>query len=426
MRVQFYLARPWIKNHKGAKVPNPSETGIVADVHVSGGKFRIGINERVLPKYWNNAAHRVKSTSAYRKASVLNARLNDIKSEIEILYHDYKRQHGGEPSAGVFRTLIHGVLGRSKTVRCSFYEYFQDFIDRTTKGQRVTAKGRVISPYKAKTYAVTLGKLNEFRPGLDFEDIDIDFYNSFTGWLRKGKFAENTIGGHIKNLKAVLNEATERGVNTNLAFRSKRFIKPVEDVDNIALTEEELKDIQQLDLSATPYLDRVRDLFLVGCYTGLRYSDFSRLTADNIKGKFIEVTQSKTGNPVSIPVHRVVKSIIKKYSGNLPPGISNQKTNNYLKEVCKKVKSLDRTATKTRIKDGVKSTVSYKKHELVRTHTARRSFATNAYLQGIPTVTIMAITGHKSEKAFLKYIKVSPREHAKIMADHWAKKKSEK
>jgi integrase len=320
----------------------------------------------------------------------------------------------------MFHKLIDESLGRSRQIKLSFYEYFQDFINRTAAGQRITVKGVIISPTKAKMYGTTYNKLKDFNPRLDFDGIDLDFYNDFTAWLRKKGFAENNVGGHIQRVKAVLNEATEKGVNTNLAFRSKRFITVSEEVDNIALTEKELKDILTLDLSAKPGHERVRDLFIVGCHTGLRFGDGGHLTADNIKGGFIEVRQAKTGDPVAIPIHPVVKTIIAKYNGNLPAAISNQKTNEYLKEICQQVECLQQPASKTRTKGGVKVTVSYERWQIVSSHTARRSFATNAYLQGIPTVTIMAITGHKTEKSFLKYIKVTPREHAKIMAAHWA------
>jgi integrase len=208
-----------------------------------------------------------------------------------------------------------------------------------------------------------------------------------------------------------------------LIYKSDRFTKPREDVDSIALSENDLKDILHFDLSATPHLDRVRDLFLVACHTGLRYSDFSKLTAENVRDGFIEIArQQKTGKPVVIPVHPTVKAIIKKYGGDLPESVSNQKMNEYIKDACKQVDCMKEYTTKTATKGGVKVTHRYKKWQVTSTHTGRRTFATNAYRQGIPTITIMAVTGHKTEKAFLSYIKVSPREHAEIMAAHWAKR----
>lgn len=211
-----------------------------------------------------------------------------------------------------------------------------------------------------------------------------------------------------------------------MAYKSKRFAKPSEEVENLALSEDDIKELEELDLSKSPHLDRARDLFIIGCHTGLRYSDYSRLTPDNIKDGFIEIKQQKTGSSVAIPVHTTVKSIIDKYGGNLPESTSNQKTNQALKDIFKQVKDFDKIASRTRTQGGMKTTVNQEKWNLVSTHTARRTFATNAYLQGIPTLSIMAITGHKTERSFLKYIKVTSKEHAKIMAGVWAKNRMKK
>ena len=106
----------------------------------------------------------------------------------------------------------------------------------------------------------------------------------------------------------------------------------------------------------------------------------------------------------------------------LPESISNQKTNQYLKELGKRVKCLQTPFAKTITKGGLSVTHNLAKWELLSTHTGRRSFSTNEYLAGTPTVTIMAITGHKTEKAFLRYIKLSKNEHAKLLKLHWEKR----
>jgi integrase len=415
MKVKFYLSRP----------DGESETAIFTRVSHNGNQWKIYTGVSVLPKYWNPKEHRVRQSPAYRQYASINAMLDKVKGLIESVYYDYKKEHFAEPSPATFRKLIDIALGKTKETKLSFLEYFQDFIDRTKAGQRRTPKGKIIKDPKA--YIVTRNNLQDFAKGwhnkLDFDTIDIDFYNDYMNFLKRKSLSENTIGREIRNLKAVLNEATERGQNTNMAFRSKSFIKPSEEVDNIALTDAELKEIQAVDLSDAPHLDRVRDLFLIGAYTGLRYSDFTRLTPDNIKGGLIEIKQQKTGKTVAIPVHSVVRSIFEKYGGNLPASISNQKFNEYLKDVAKRVPGLKEPATKTRTQGGMKVTVNIHKWELVSTHTARRSFATNNYLQGMPTITIMAITGHRTEQNFLKYIKITPREHAKIMAKYWSRSK---
>ena len=108
----------------------------------------------------------------------------------------------------------------------------------------------------------------------------------------------------------------------------------------------------------------------------------------------------------------------------MPPAISNQKFNSYIKDVVKVIDALKVGVDITATKGGKRSTVNSPKWQLVSTNTARRSFATNEFLAGTPSLTIMAITGHKTEKAFLKYIKVTPNEHAKLMKENWEKRKA--
>jgi hypothetical protein len=114
-----------------------------------------------------------------------------------------------------------------------------------------------------------------------------------------------------------------RGLNSNLAFKRKRFLSIREKSDNIYFTQTELDEIEHLNLSANDWLGRVRDLFLIGCHTGLRYSDFSVLKPENIKDGYIEIKQSKIGGFVVIPVHTIIEKIIRMYQGNLPAAISN-------------------------------------------------------------------------------------------------------
>lgn len=250
--------------------------------------------------------------------------------------------------------------------------------------------------------------------------MDLDFYNDYTAYLIKElKLSTNAVGKDIQVFKLIMNEATERGLNKNLSFKSKYFVTLREKSDNIYLNADELKLLEELDLSDQPKLDKVRDLFLIGCYTGLRYSDYSIINPKNVKGRFLEITQTKTGEPVTIPIREPVIKIFKKYHNELPPQISNQKTNEYLKEIGKKMDFLKVSTSKTFTKGGMKMTRSYIKWELLSTHTARRSFATNQYLAGVSSITIMAITGHRTEKAFMKYIKATSKEHAKLLQMHW-------
>ena len=154
---------------------------------------------------------------------------------------------------------------------------------------------------------------------------------------------------------------------------------------------------------------------MIGCYTGLRYQDVISLNRGCINGNYINMVQAKTGERVTIPLLPQVIRILEKYDFCLK---ANTKINKQLKEVCKLAKINDVVWRKSYV-DGVLVNKSYKKYDLVSSHTARRSFATNSYQKGIPTASIMKITGHRTEKSFYSYIKLDNKEHADILLEAW-------
>ena len=412
MKVKFYPLRRKSKTN----------TGLICSVSFDKKRIRFCIGESINPKYWNSKTSRARTTPSFPESPEFNQRLNNIASKINKLYLESFNTNDEPPTKMLLEKNIRSEILK-ENVRLSFFEFYQDFIDKTAAGGRLNSKGKVIRPDAAKYYKRALKILKEYKNNIDYEDITLEFYNDFISYLNGKGFSINTVGDNIKKLKAVMAAAMELGYHKNNAFQGKYFNKPSEEADNIYLSSNELKEIELLDLKDKPSLDRVRDLFLVGCYTGLRFSDFSRLTSKNITNGFIEIKQSKTGDNVVIPVHSIIKKIIKKYNG-LPPTISNQKFNSFLKDICKNVTCLQGIESKAITKAGSKVTLNMNKWEMVSSHTARRSFATNEYLTGTSTLTIMAVTGHKTEKAFLKYIKVSKKEEAERMKQNWDTRES--
>ena len=222
-------------------------------------------------------------------------------------------------------------------------------------------------------------------------------------------------------MKVILNDATENGYNINLKYQNKNFRALREEVNNIYLSEVELKKIINLDLRNDKNLEEVRDLFIVGCYTGLRFSDFSQIRKENIiEGKFIKLKTIKTDEWVTIPLMTEVAVVMGKYkdqSNNLPKAFDNQVMNRYLKEIGE-LAEIKENFLKVRSKGKDRFEETFKKFELITTHTARRSFATNMFKKGIPSRVIMKITGHRTEKAFSSYIKISEDENAELMLRH--------
>ena len=423
MEISFYLKRANVLK----------ETSIFARICYSGFKLKYYTTEKINPQFWNSKTQRAEREMGLRNYASFNQRLDDLTSEIRTIYRYYLKDNGNQiPEPEILKRVLDAEIKKvapAKEQLRTLLGFFEELINQTVSGGRVQPNtGKPYSPATVQVYRNTLQRLNKFQSTrkriIDFTTIDLDFYTDFTEYLsRHLKLSTNTIGKDIKTLKTVLNEATERGINTNLQFKSRRFSTTSEQTDSIYLTERELKEMEALDLKGNTRQENVRDLFLIGCYTGLRYSDFSIIKPEQIKDGYIELKeQTKTGNPVIIPVHATVNRILEKYNGQLPKSISNQKTNSYLKEIGRLMPSLQMNFSRAITKGGVKVMTNYQKWELLSTHTARRSFATNEYLNGTPTITIMAITGHRTEKAFLRYIKLTPKEHAKLLQAQWEKR----
>ncbi|MEJ7823210.1 MAG: phage integrase SAM-like domain-containing protein [Chitinophagaceae bacterium] len=410
MKIKFYLLR---KQNKIA-------TGLICSVSYNKNRIRFCINESINPKYWNLKTCRARHTPAFSEAMEFNYKLDSIVSKINKQYLNCFNKDGIIPSKPLLENFIKTEILNEKK-RFSFYDFYEEFINSTTSGCRLNSKGKVIKPEAAKYYKRALRILKEYKSHLEFEDITLEFYKDFVAHLNKKGFSLNTVGDNIKKLKAVMAASLELGYHKNTAFKGKYFTKPAEEADNIYLSLTELNLIHSLDLSDKRTLENVRDLFLIGCYTGLRFSDFSKLAQQNIADGYITIQQTKTGEDVIIPVHNVIKKIIKKHDG-LPAIVSNQKFNIYLKDICKTIPAFLEVVPKVITKAGKKVTLNLRKWEMISSHTARRSFATNEYLNGTPSITIMAVTGHKTEKAFLKYIKVTSREHAEKMNILWEKR----
>ena len=306
-------------------------------------------------------------------------------------------------------------VGRTTT---RLLEWVECFIEGAHERQQ--NNGRTIGKRTIDHYRVSQRKLIAFVKTLKMKDValaDVDavFYQKFVAYLQRQGLANNTIGREIKNLKVFVN-ALDAERKQLVDIGKLRVLK--EEVDNIYLTEEELQLIHDAELPT--HLDRVRDCFLLLAWTGCRYSDLQQIDKSNIKGEVLSFRQHKTNNKVAIPIHPVVREVFEKYDYELPNEISNQKFNEYLKDVAR-LSGITSTETKTRTEGGKLTTTKCEKWQLVSSHTGRRSFATNMYKRGLPSIMIMSITGHKTESAFLKYIKVRQEEHAEMMADIWRK-----
>lgn len=423
MEISFYLK----------STSTLTKTSIYARISYEGKQIKYYPSEKINPKFWNKKKHRAKEDATFIEYPEFNTRLNNIEADILNIYRKYLNDNNNTlPAPDALKKILNKELKKFEPIQDkgkTFLGFFAELIQHTINGGRVQpVNGKPYSTATIQIYNATLKKLIAYQGKrkriVDFKNIDIDFYTNYTEYLAKELIlSTNSIGKEIKIIKVVINEATERGLNDNMQYKSKRFSTTSEKTDSIYLNEVELQALEKLDLKDNLRLDNARDLFLIGCYSGLRFSDFSILTPEQMSDGFIRIKeQTKTGQPIVIPIHPVIKRIIEKYNGGLPNTIVNQKLNKFLKEIGEKLPCLNIPFSTTITKGGLKVIRSNQKWELLTTHSGRRSFASNEYLNGMPSITIMAITGHKTEKAFLSYIKLTPDEHAQLLKMHWDKR----
>ena len=416
------------KKETDYKTDNEKETALNCIVRWNNQKLILSNVEKVKPKYWNKEKQRANDVKAFIGRSEFNTRLDGIESKIQKVYRLFLTEQDRYPAIDELRELVKHELAGTKPVEevVTLYSHIDDFIKRADLRHNKRTQKK-LSSTTVQVYRQVYTVLKEYAGNktLDFKDIDFNFYDSYKAFLTDTKkYKYNTVGKHIKTLKSFLNDAGSRGIEVKTDFKHSYFMGGYEDVENVYLNEQELKQIAELDLTDKPTLDRVRDLFIVGCYTGLRFSDFTTIPAKSINRKTnkIKIITQKTAQEIVIPIHERVNAVLDKYKdlteNSLPPALSNARMNLYLKDVAKMAK-INEKVSKTQTVAGKRVTITQPKHKLVCTHTARRSLATNSYLAGVPIYAIMKLTGHSSEKTFKNYLKVTNEEHADIIAAIW-------
>jgi len=409
---------------------------IRAWVSFNSKRFPFNTGIRIDKRFWSEKNKRPIASVAFSDYQKTVNDIDKVASWVKMAFEEMAQIIGGYPDLDSFKKRCEDMVyfkgempdDSQPLVHTNLVDYIQHVIDKSKAGKRTLRNGKPYANATLKNYNTLKNAIKRYledknRPMLSFNDVDVDFYQDFQDFIYyTEKKSDNYFGTLIKNIKVIMNEALEEGLHKNVKYKSKRFKKVQLEVDNIYLSAEQLERLYKHDFSENSRLDRVRDLFLVGCWTGLRFSDFTNIKAKNIQGDFIEIRTQKTGESVVIPIHDTVRAILNKYkditSNSLPPAISNVKMNLYIKETVKEAKLTDIISVE-RTRAGLTTIKQQPIDELVSTHTARRSFASNMFKMGVPSIVIMAVTGHRTEKAFMKYIKATPKEKAEMMREIW-------
>lgn len=400
MNVNFYLTHP-----------GRETSGITMYVSLKGRDY-ILIQEHVETKFWDKQEQRLTVPRGNDHNERINKRLDDYE-RMATKHYDRLKDDGKRPRyidiIDHLNEKIHGKPAESRNM--TFFKFVDEFIEQQKKIYNTDGKhGTIVT-----SYIQTKRLLEDYQTArkvkLSFSNMNLNFYADFIQYMAiERDFTVNTGGGHIKRVRKFL-RLSHKAKHHSFDYY-EGFKKMESEVDVIALSWNELDQIAAAKLSKD--LDMHRDLFLVGCFTGLRHSDFSRLKRQHFIDGFIHIRMQKSVRPVVIPVYSKLIPILEKYDYQLPSGPSQQKINDNLKIIGKAAGVKEKIHWTDYRLSGPVDHIS-QKYELISTHTARRSFATNWYKAGVPVRILMKITGHKTERDFFRYIRMTPMEEAVIM-----------
>lgn len=286
---------------------------------------------------------------------------------------------------------------------------FSDFIRQTT-----ARRSRRISAGHAANIETLIFHLDNFSQETGAEiytnSVTSEFLDDFIEYLEGRDLRKSYIKTLVDKVKSFAKRAGFYGFVVDPSYDEVDMEK--EDPSPVYLSMNEITRIYYFR-GLTRFQERIRDLFVVGCLTALRYSDYSTLTPENFQGDYIVKYTKKTRAKVIVPIHDYVMEIYNKYGGEVSPGLTIQHFNRYIKLICKLI-GIDDPVTTTFTRGGKTITQTVPKWKMVSSHTARRSAATNMYLTGrLKTYEIMSITGHATESAFFRYIRVTGEDTAR-------------
>lgn len=382
-------------------------------------RFQISTTLNIPLKYWNAKTGRAKETQAFPYAKQINERLNSLAADTLALFYDYTAE-GIIPSLERFKKDWLARVMKEEAEVPGLIPFIHEVINERTRMNR--PKGSI------QIYSNCLGHLETYQKNkgksLNFENLTQAFLNDFTAYLFSQGFSDSYSHKVISTLKMFVRLADSRGIYENSPLLKAKAEVKKREADKVYLNEVELRILANMQLEGR--LANVRDLFLVGCLTGLRFSDYSHIKPENIQpiehaGKKVEclvITTKKTQQKVILPLSNpLLRAILEKHGWKAPKQISAQKFNDYVKEVCREA-GFTQPIEINEFRAGRQEKRTLQKWELISSHTARRSFATNAFKAGMPAPDIMKFTGHTTMASFMKYLKVTTEETAVFLSEH--------
>lgn len=356
-----------------------------------------------------------------QSASDINSDLNKYSTDIQAIFKEYE---------------VQSIIPTPKQLKDNFNErqnkdnrsdqadklvnIFDEFIRESSKQNNWTQS-------TIQKLTTVKNHLGGFDKSLTYDSLSLDVLAEYVNYLHGIDMRNNSINKQINLLKWFLRWGVEKGYSKNNVFESFKPKLKTTAKKVIFLSWDELIQLQEYKIPETKkYLDRVRDVFLFCCYTGLRYSDVYNLKRSDIKNNYIEVTTIKTADSLTIELNNYSREILDKYrdiyfeNSKVLPVISNQKMNDYIKELAE-LANINEVVRETYYKGNQRIDEVVPKYTLLGTHAGRRTFICNALAMGIPAQTVMKWTGHSDYKAMKPYVDIADKDKQEAMT-LWDKK----
>ena len=389
--MHFYLKEPKSKN----------KSLIIVKYYVGKDKkyFQLSTNIKINPLNWDKIKKLPKHKRGIDglKLLTIESKLIDINKKIQNLRIDF----GKNLTIGDLKLAFN-----KKEEMIYMLDYFESFIDERIKVGEVS--DRSVIKYKTVLKKLVLFQTHK-KTKYKLSDLKEDFFTSLIIYFRNNhNLYDNTVARYISVIKTFLRWCLKKGYSPPMYFQDVKVKK--HETDDIALTMAEVELFTKADL--TPAQDRCRDLFLIGVYSGQRWSDYSVFDKADVRNGLLYKRAKKTSSISKIPLHTKLKAILDKYDWNLPK-ISSQKFNVHIQQICKALEINDKIKF-THSKGNHKKEEIKEKWEKIGSHTARRTYITLASEGNVPDHFIMEITGIKDSNTLKKYKKVNN----KAMIEH--------
>jgi integrase len=397
------LGKPYPKN-----IFNPRPTAVyLFFTYESNQRIKAKTLFKTFARDWDFKNGKIKNKVEI--AFDINLELQTLSTQILKNYSKAKQENDALTEAEV-RLLVNSTIHKIAVTK-------DNSLKRATELFLEKKKG-LLSEGTLKEYKTIFRSLFEYeqylKKPLVFNDFNQSFFNSYEKYLisKKNPYARDrgllndTISKYCATLKTFLDWSYYEGFlkSKEAILKIKTQVKRKVKNDVVALTESELFQLLSLDLSSSPRLEKVRDVFCFACFTGQRFSDISRFDKNHFADNKWQFNSFKTKKKTVVPFEGFIANalpILEKYNYTFPV-ISNQKFNDYLKEVGE-LAEFNNNVRKLRYTGTKEVEFIQPKYEYMSSHMARRTFVTIMIEKGIPLTIIQKITQHSDIRTLVKY-----------------------